>query len=384
VGTLALAAFALVSAVSVVGAAWVAARERRHFLPVQPAALEGGLVVIIPARNEAARIGETLDALLREPAPKLRVYVYDDRSDDGTLALVRERATAEPRLTVFDGSEDPPPERFGKPAALGRALARAEAHGGDIAGPVLFLDADVVLEEGALGGLRRALEASGAAALSGAPRLRLQSAVEALFVPAFVSLVGARHRPSRVHDDARSEAFLNGQLILVERGALEGAGGFAAVADAVLEDVALAGRLKASGARLRLADLRGVAATRMYTSWREVRQGFGKNVVPLLGGPLPTALTALFGVVVAFGPVAGIVGFFVGSGDLGALCALAAGVTMAAQSTVRGWMQVPRWPVLVLPLVYLGVAAVLLDAARRTWTGGDISWRGRTYRASRR
>lgn len=373
-------------ALALYGVTWRSARRAEHaLLTPSPAPLSAPLLVVVPARNEEARLGPTLEALLADGATGLRVLVYDDRSEDGTLGLARAYAATDPRLVVIDGSEDPPPARFGKPAALARALSHADRL--ELPGQerVLFLDADVVLAPGALGALVKELEHSGADALSGLLRLSLGSFAEALLVPAFVSLAARRFSPAQVHDAASPVAFLNGQLILVQRQALDKVGGFHAVHDAVLEDVALAARLKAAGARLRLADLRAVAATRMYAGLAELLEGFGKNAVPLQGGPAPTVAVSLLALATSLASPAAAVCAALALPAPPAMVALGlAALALLAQVALRRRLGVPGWPALLSPLSYAIVAFVYLRAAARVAFGLEVSWRGRRYLASRR
>lgn len=364
--------------------ALVGLRQLRALVPVTPQVLGDRLRVVVPARNEAARLPATLDAVFAEPSAGLEVVVYDDRSDDGTAAWLEERARGEPRLTVLRGEEEPPAGRFGKPTALARAVERADEVLGRYDGALLFLDADVVLARGALGGLLHALNESGADALSGVPRFQCRSVVEQLFVPVLASLVGMRHRPRAVHDERSPVAFLNGQLILVTREALDEVGGFAAVSDAILEDVALGRALKRAGKRLRLAALWPFASTRMYTSWREIDDGFGKNAVPLFGGPWRTLSSASAALVLSCLPWSGAVASAFAPAPWSLIGAGALLLALASQATLRRALGLPVWPVVVLPLAYAGAAFVLVRAALRVLRGGDVTWRGRRYRAGRR
>jgi cellulose synthase/poly-beta-1,6-N-acetylglucosamine synthase-like glycosyltransferase len=244
-------------------------REVAAVAKIAPQPLSTDLLVVIPARNEAARLPPTLTALLADPSPHLRVVVVDDHSDDRT-GLIARRFDDE-RLTVVDGPGPPPPGCFGKPRALAFGVA-ASPH----AELVLCLDADVVLTPGVLGGLVASLERCGAAALSGVPRLDNHTLAEAALVPAFVAAVGLTHPPSRVHDDDDPTGFLNGQLLLVRRAALAEVGGFLAVQHTVLEDVALARRLKAAGRRVRVVE-RATAVVGRGES--RLRRGGGDGVV---------------------------------------------------------------------------------------------------------
>jgi cellulose synthase/poly-beta-1,6-N-acetylglucosamine synthase-like glycosyltransferase len=359
----------------------VGRRELAALVKIAHKPLERALTVCIPARNEAARIRPTLEALLRDEHPDLRVVVLDDASDDETARIVRELATKDPRLSLAEVTGEP--EGFGKPRALHAALAAATDAGARTS-PILFLDADVTLEEGSLGGLVDAFERSDAHALSGVPRLICKGPLEGALVPAFVSVLGARFRPSKVHDDDGPVAMLNGQLILVDPDALEEVGGWPSVSGAVLEDVALAGKLKAKGKRLRLADLRFTASTRMYESLGQIARGFGKNVVPAVGGPLKTALVGVLGLFIAcLAPASAILCARSDAQVVAIAGSVAWLLVMRIQMTARRDLAVPGWVVVFHPLTYLIVMFVLVKSAAAVALGGKVRWKGRSYRASR-
>jgi cellulose synthase/poly-beta-1,6-N-acetylglucosamine synthase-like glycosyltransferase len=354
----------------------VSQREMRALLVLTRAPLTSTLTVVIPARNEATRIEATLHALLVDESSHLRVIVYDDRSTDDTAARVRAIASRDARLTLVVG-EEPRESGFGKPLALAAAVAHTDVHEPYL----LLLDADVVLAPGTLGGLVHLARTRGVAALSGNPRLVCESLVEEALVPAFVALVAAVYRPSRVMRTDDESAFLNGQLMLIERRALGDVGGFLAVKDTVLEDVALARRLKAKGHTLALADLRPHAATRMYTSWGEIRAGFGKNAVALYGGPLRTLLLGVLAFALGTAPLVSLVfafGFVVQPTVVAGVLALIF-VVGVMQALLRARMGQRAWPALVVPITQSCVAFVLVEAALRAWRGGAIHWRGRVY-----
>jgi len=77
------------------------------------------LSVVIPARNEAANIGITLDALRatlgREGIP-YELLVVDDGSSDGTVATVEARAATDPGVRVV---QNPGPRGFGRAVRYG-------------------------------------------------------------------------------------------------------------------------------------------------------------------------------------------------------------------------------------------------------------------------
>lgn len=376
---LALVAFGLAAlSFCAIGAAALAGRRRLAALVrIEPAALAEPLLVVIPARDESANLRAHLPALLAEPATELCVVVVDDRSSDDTAAVVAEVAARDPRVRLLSLHDEPPTGVFGKPRALAAAVEDANLRNTP---PELslFLDADVAVQPGLLGGLVATLRRERAHALSGVPRLELGSAAEALFLPTLVALLTGHVRTACVHDAAARDAFLNGQVLLVDTAALARVGGWAAVAGTVLEDVALARRLKDAGLTLRLGDLRKLASTRMYASYREMARGFGKNAVALLGpgasrrGVLALALSLAPWLAFALALVVG---------DQLTRLSVAAlfGATLLVQALTRAAARVPLWPVLLLPISYLGAALVLWRAARDHTRGAPIEWRGRRY-----
>lgn len=346
---------------------WRGRREQEALHFVEPAVLVTPLLVVIPARNEATRLPETLERLLREPSPHLRVTVVDDGSTDATADVVRARMTRDPRVSLRQPLWSERSPGFGKPRALHDAISADEDHE-----LVLCLDADVHLAEGALGGFVKAL--ADADAMSAMPRLHNVGVIENALVPAFVAAVGITHPPSEVHQPTSDTAFLNGQIMLLRRTALDEVGGFAAVAHSVLEDVALARLLKSRGKRLRLVDGRRVATTRMYESFGQIVEGFTKNARALHGSELvPLGMMLM---TVAWLPwlllltallTSGVVDNVIAGGCLE--------IAVGCAVVNRRLLWSPSWLGVVSPLVQTVVAVVFFRAALvRT-----ASWRGRTF-----
>lgn len=94
--------------------------------------------VLIPARNEADRMGPLLDDLMAQDCGILEILVYDDGSTDGTDRLVRAKMSKDPRIRLMSGSTLP--EGWsGKNYACHRLAQEARGR------YFLFLDADVRL-----------------------------------------------------------------------------------------------------------------------------------------------------------------------------------------------------------------------------------------------
>lgn len=365
--SVAVIALAVVAAAIAVLAAVRGGAEQRALSRLTLAPLTGPLTVIMPARNESARIGPTLRALLREPARALRVIVVDDRSDDDTAAVVS--AIGDPRLTLVSLASDPPPGVFGKPRALAEGVRAA---GAGLAGVVVVVDADVHVDVGALGGLVAAKRARGAAALSVLPALDNHSAVEELLVPVFVAAVGGLFPPSAIA--AQRAPFINGQCFVVDVDALAAVGGFDAVSGSVLEDVALARALVGAGHVVDVVDGRAAVRTRMYESFAAIRAGFGKNARALFGRRLvPLALLFLF---MATAPLVAVAVAAGSAGVVDDVVAVVAGAVVAGASAQNRLRLGSRpWLGLLWPLAQGAVGLTYLGAALST----RGQWRGRTF-----
>jgi len=367
---------------------WRAPREEGELLAHEPQPLRDTVVVVIPARNEVDDLPATLDALLANAADPVEVFVFDDDSDDGTADVVRLRAADDKRLHLLQPADVPadlqqPDDVFGKPWAQHRALHAVWQRRQRRDEPLLLLDADVVVEPGALGGALHLLNDHSLAAVSGSPKMVCQSAIEETLVPAFVSLVAVSHPPRRVNDPDDDDVFLNGQFILVRGAALDDVGGFSQVWHTILEDVALARVLHAAGHPVAMADLRRAASTRMYTSWPEIRDGFGKNAVDVHGGVGRTLRLAALSLALSWLPWTSLATVWATAPSTwSAACAtLLFAATLAAQGSVRRRLGHTALTAAVLPAVYVAVAWVLAGAAVNRWRKGSVQWKGRTYQA---
>lgn len=258
--------------------------------------------VLVPARNEASNLGETLAALLRLNYPDLEIVVLDDDSEDDTAAVVEaHRQGAAGRLRLLSGR--PLPAGW-----LGKSWAchqLAEAATGEI---LVFCDADVTAHSEAVRRTVAALSSTKAGALTALPRHRSGHWTGCAVVPLVVHLPVLALLPlPLVHRlRAPSLAMGNGQWFAFSREAYRAAGGHAAVRGAVVEDVALARRVKAAGYRLLAVVATPLLEVRMYPDATTLREGFQKNLYALAGGrPLPFAAALVVFTLTAIYPWAG-------------------------------------------------------------------------------
>jgi chlorobactene glucosyltransferase len=343
------------------------AGRRRHRLgPGDPAEVRETVSVVVPARDEAGRVGGCVAALVDQDAAVVEVVVVDDGSSDGTAD---EAARAGARV---EAAPAPASGVAGKAAACAHGAAMATA-GRWLA----FVDADVVLAPEALSRLLAGCLAARAVAASPLARQVTRAWWEELLLPDLGLAVAERLDLDAVADPASPDAFLSGQCLLVRRDAYEAVGGFAAVAGSLVEDLALAGRLKAAGHRLEVRLAPDLAAVRMYGRFGDLWEGLAKNLAEVWGadaGSLaPQAARALAG-------AAPWVALAARPGPLARRVAVAGGLL---QLTVRAGGRLvagadPRFA-LAYPLADLVLLAVYADSVRRRRSGAPFTWKGRTY-----
>jgi hypothetical protein len=315
--------------------------------------------VLLPVRDEAGRVGACLTSLLASTGVDLEIVVLDDGSVDGTADVVRAVAAGDPRVRVLTGAPLPA-GWLGKPHAC-QQLADAAAPASDV---LVFVDADVVLAPHAVAATVALLEQTGLDLLSPYPRQEAPGATR--LVQPLLQWSWLTFLPLRLAErSARpSLAAANGQLLAVRQTAYDRAGGHAAVAAEVVEDVALLRAVKRAGGRGGVCDGTALATTRMYDSWPELVAGYGKSLWTV---PLP-ALALLLAVYVV-PPAAALGGSRAGA--LGWAAGVAGRVVAARRTGAKPLPDALAHPASVL---LLAVLAVRSRAAHRR---GALTWKGR-------
>lgn len=357
-------------------------REPRLGLPVGPA--RGGplISVLIPARNEEARIGACLEGLACQSYRHFEVIVVDDHSHDGTTQVVRSYADRMPLLKLID-SGTLPPEWAGKCWACWQAAGVAE-------GPwLLFLDADVVPDPGLLEALASSIVRHQVDVLSLMPLLRLGSLAERIVLPAFMSLLYGLYPLRRVNDPRSSLAFANGQCLLVRRAAYNALDGHRAVRSSILEDTHFGQLAKSAGWRLEVLGAPDLVSVRMYTNWSEVAEGLSKNAVAgFRSGGWRSAWIGFRQLAITCWPwyliVAGAALLAPQASRMFGSILLLTGLVLAMMvAGVWAWTMQMRYRLpmrwgLLYPLglaIYYGLAAIALLRLR---FGQGVRWKGRT------
>jgi glycosyltransferase involved in cell wall biosynthesis len=325
---------------------------------------------IVPARNEEAVIAACIESLAGQPEIA-EILVVDDQSTDKTAAIVRELAGKIPNLRLL--------ETNGVPAGwVGKNHAVVLGAGQATAPWLLFTDADAEHQPAAAQDALRIGGESGAALISFSPEQLTEKWYEKALVPFIYCRLAKKFSYESVNDPTSPKAAANGQFLLIRRDAYDAVGGHASVAGEVLEDVALAKRVKAAGFKLWFGSGKGLVRVRMYRSFDAMWEGWKKNLYQLMGGTpwaafreLESALPWIPFVVIAIGLKFPLAMF------LGVMLLLFRQTNYGGELTRNGFSL--SFSIYYLPATVL-YAGVLL-ASCRAHSRGKLSWKGREYPA---
>jgi hopene-associated glycosyltransferase HpnB len=385
------------------GAYWMTGQR----LPVTSAGASAGddtdwpaVVAVVPARNEAEILPVTLPALLAQDYPgDFRVLLVDDRSDDGTgrvaadvgagvAARIAAGAEGVPdagtRLTVLSGQ--PRPDGWaGKVWAMSQGFVAAQREQRDEDGYVLFTDADIAWEPGALRRLVRAAERDDRALLSQMALLRAETGWEKVVVPAFVYFFAQLYPFREVNSPSSRTAAGAGGCMLIRRAALVKAGGLEPVKGALIDDVSLATLLKRDGNRCWLGLTTEIRSARPYPGLADLWHMIARSAYTQLRYNPALLAGTIIGLLLLYAapPAGAIVGLVAA-----ATGATGAGVALTGFAGLAAWvlMTATYLPMLRfyrlsplrapgLPLIAILYAAMTADSARRHYTNRAVRWR---------
>ena len=329
-----------------------------------------GITVLIPARNEAATLGTVLAALAAQ-GRNINVVVVDDQSEDDTARLAR--ASGLPALKLVEG-QAVPAGWSGKLWALEQGWRHVDTP------YLLLLDADIRLAPGTVTALRRAMTRRQAQFVSLLAAPHLENFWERLLMPTFVYFFKLLYPFALSNGRSRRVAAAAGGCVLMQTRALQAIGGFASIRGELIDDCALARRIKAAGYRTWMGLTRSAVSLRrqaLASIWTMV----ARTAFTQLRYSTLLLLLATLVLVLAFWVPAAALAFSGAPRFLG-LIALA-GMLTSYIPTLRYYRLSPAWA-LALPLIGGLYLLMTWTSAISAWRGTASRWKGRRYRHSAR
>lgn len=329
---------------------------------------------IVPARDEAAKLGPALASRLADGYPDLELIVVDDRSTDATPDIIASLAARDPRVRPIRVNELPD-GWLGKVHALRVGVEAAT-------GPWLLIsDADITFEPGALRKAVAYCESAGVDFLALVPEFRSRSHLVDMAWALFVRVFSMLMSPRAVRDPRSKVAVGSGSFMLLRRSAYDATAGFEHLRLETADDMALGAMCKAAGARCDFMNGRGACSVSIYDSLGEFFRGVEKNGSSLAAAPFAqvAAVFLLLGCLEYSPLVALAVGLAAHVAWLAALGAvttlLATAATVVAVHLDTGLVV----PGLLWPAGWALMAAATLRSAWLVHRRGGVVWRGTFY-----
>jgi cellulose synthase/poly-beta-1,6-N-acetylglucosamine synthase-like glycosyltransferase len=326
------------------------------------------VTAIVPARNEEAVIAACIESLAAQPEIT-EIIAVNDQSSDRTVQILADLANKFPQLKVIEATP-PPPGWVGKNNAVALGAQHATNPW------LLFTDADAVLLDGAVAKALALGAEYDAALVSFSPEQVLKTWYEKALIPFVYLRLAQRFSFDEINDPKSAAAAANGQFLMITREAYDAVGGHAEVRGAVLEDVALARRVKKTGFRIWFTSGVGIVRVRMYRSFSAMWEGWKKNLYQLMGG----TTGAVFSEFESAFPWMVLVILLIG---IKLPVAMFAGVVLLLLRQFSYGLALSRnhFPfkliVYYLPAVFL--YSGVLWASHESYARGKVSWKGREY-----
>ncbi|HET7448894.1 MAG TPA: glycosyltransferase [Methyloceanibacter sp.] len=350
-------------------------RERDDVDEPDPRRAWPSVTAVIPARDEAKLLSQSLGSLLAQDySGRFSIVLVDDQSSDGTAAVARSvGAAAKFNVAVVPGQALP----FGwtgKVWAMQQGIAYTEA-GSDQPDYLLFTDADIAYASDAVRRLVARAKERDLVLTSIMAKLNCESLAERALIPAFVFFFQMLYPFHWVNRSAASTAAAAGGCMLVDRRALERAGGIVKVRDALIDDCALAALLKTQGP-LWLGLSNRVWSLRAYPRFGDIRSMVARSAYAQLRYSPFLLIATILAMIFAYlaPPFFAVFGNFPTNLLASAVWALMA---LAYLPILQFYRISPLWAV-ALPVIAAAYAAFTLDSAYQHRRGRGGLWKGRS------
>jgi len=228
--------------------------------------------VLIPARNEEHNIERILKSLVNQDYPKYEIIVLDDNSEDNTYNIAKSLSEKYPVINVIKG-------KTLEKGWTGKAFACQQLFEKSKGEYLLFTDADTVHHKCSI---RKAVEIAlneKSDLLSLMPQMIMKSFWEKIIMPMLYFTVMLL-LPFYFVNYTKLEKFSIGigPFMLFRRESYIKIGGHESVKSAMVEDVWLARKIKKAEMKLTVKDGSQMLGVRMYRNFREIWEGFSKNI----------------------------------------------------------------------------------------------------------
>lgn len=277
-------------------------------LPPEPTpALDVGIVV--PARNEEKRIHLCLRSILRSTGLwRLRIVAVNDRSSDGTKALMEDAAKESKTLATESNSnpfeviniEELPADWIGKPHACWTGANKLKLWSGGPPEFILFTDGDTIFHERAIFEAALHMKRNDIDFLTAFPRPEFHSRTEGAFLSLFAMLINFFSKPWSMSQKRGKNHMGIGAFMMVRSSTYFKLGGHQTIKYNITEDLKLSLLFRGAGYKCAVA----LAQDRLSLRWGDglvaTWKGLLKNTFAAFDYSFIKTVLGCFGVLLIF------------------------------------------------------------------------------------
>ncbi|MET0753212.1 MAG: glycosyltransferase family 2 protein, partial [Pyrinomonadaceae bacterium] len=331
--------------------------------------------ILVPARDEAHRVLEkSISSIFNQTYNNYELIILNDRSTDNTGEILQnlQSEIQNSKFKIIDGVE-PDKTWLGKPHALHQAFQKSKGEW------ILTTDADIIFAPETLQTAVNYAEKNNFDALTLIPKQIFGSFWERFFMPVFGWFCLLAMPTHRVNDANRKESMGVGNFFLFRRASLEKINGFESVKAEVAEDLKLAEILKNQKFNLRIDYAPELIETRMYSGFRDIWEGFTKNLFSGMKFSLPKTVFGslsifLFGVLPIF-----LAFIFLAFGQISFFAPLL--IVYVLQVLIFMFLQ-REWQgnisyAFLAPFGLLMFLLILLNSTVKVLSGKGVTWKNR-------
>lgn len=332
------------------------------------------VAAVVPARDEADVIAASITSLLQQQGVNIHVFLVDDWSTDGTagVALRAAEAIGQKNLFTLIQGRPLPAGWSGKLWAVQQGIEQAQSLRPDF---LLLTDADIVHGPRSLQTLITVAENGHYDLASLMVKLHCETLAERALIPAFVFFFLMLYPPEWIANRRRKTAGAAGGCILIRPATLQKAGGIAAIRHEIIDDCALARRVKSSGGKIWLGLATEAHSIRPYGSFAAIGRMISRAAFNQLRHSTLLLLLTLLGLAITYlAPPALLLSHDLVSASLGAAGWLV--MSLGFLPTVRLYRRNPLWS-LALPGIAVFYMGATIHSACKFWMGKGGEWKGR-------
>ncbi|MEM3684459.1 MAG: glycosyltransferase family 2 protein [Conexivisphaerales archaeon] len=323
----------------------------------------GEVSAIIPVRNDDVR--PCVTRLAKERCIR-EILIVNDHSSSSFMDSISELAKMQSKVTILESNGE------GKAAACqtGADAAKKEI--------LLFVDADTLIDEGAVARALNLMNEKSLDAVSAIGKLRCRG-LDKILTPFSFGLLNSLIPLKNVMDE-KSNGFFFGSFIMIKKASYQAIGGHASVIDKILEDKALGEVAKKKGLKIAITKANKLISAEWAPGFMQNVRALKRVLAPSMAGkPLLAFLISLaMTFFLLFSLLALVLGFM--NQYILFLSIFALAIQLLFSLLACRFVGVRAIYALAFPFAEVVITAVFWQSFFIAYTHGKIIWKGREYR----